>query len=44
MLLTGEYNVAQVAYQVGFNSPTYFSSCFMEQYGYAPSEAINHHS
>lgn len=44
MLLTGEYNVAQVAYQVGFNSPTYFSSCFMEQYGYAPSEALKHHS
>lgn len=44
MLLSGEYNVAQVAYQVGFSSPTYFSSCFIEQYGYAPSEALNHHS
>lgn len=43
MLVTGEYNVAQVAYQVGFNSPTYFSSCFTEQYGYAPSEALRHH-
>lgn len=38
MLASGDYNVAEVAYRVGFNSPSYFASCFMEQYGYAPSE------
>ncbi|MBC8085495.1 MAG: response regulator, partial [Hymenobacter sp.] len=31
-------NVAEVAYQVGFNSPAHFSSSFSKQFGYAPSE------
>jgi len=31
-------NVADVAYQVGFGSPTYFSTCFRERFGYPPSD------
>ena len=30
-------NVAEISYKVGFNSPTYFSSCFHELFGYPPS-------
>ena len=29
---------AEIAYQVGFNSPTYFNTCFHEYYGYPPGE------
>jgi signal transduction histidine kinase/DNA-binding response OmpR family regulator len=31
-------NIADVAYQVGFGSPAYFSSCFHQRFGYSPSE------
>ena len=30
--------VAEVAYQVGFGSPSYFNTCFHEFYGYPPGE------
>ena len=38
LLHEGIYNVSEVAYRVGFNSSTYFSTCFTEQYGFPPSE------
>lgn len=38
LLKKGRYNVSEVAYKVGFNSSTYFSTCYAEFYGYAPSE------
>lgn len=31
--------VSQVAYEVGFGSPSYFTACFTEYYGYPPGEA-----
>jgi DNA-binding response OmpR family regulator/nitrogen-specific signal transduction histidine kinase len=31
-------SVAEIAYQVGFGSPSYFSSCFRERFGMPPSE------
>lgn len=31
-------NVAQIAYEVGFNSPSYFAECFRKQFGKLPSE------
>jgi YesN/AraC family two-component response regulator len=30
--------IAEIAYSVGFSSPTYFSKCFKEQYGQLPGE------
>ena len=31
--------ISEVAYEVGFSSPSYFTSCFTEHYGYPPGEA-----
>jgi TolB-like protein/AraC-like DNA-binding protein len=38
MLEQGSENVSEVAYNVGFGSPSYFSKCFHDYYGYSPSE------
>lgn len=37
LLKDPRYNVSEVAYQVGFNSPKYFSKYFSEAYGILPS-------
>jgi len=34
--------VSEVAYRVGFNSPTYFSTCFHEYHGFPPGETQDH--
>jgi AraC-like DNA-binding protein len=31
-------NISQVALEVGYNNPSYFSKCFAEKFGYMPSE------
>lgn len=38
LLQKGTLNVSEVAYKVGFNSPAYFSTCYVSQFGYSPSE------
>ena len=37
LLLEGNYNVSEVSYKVGINDPFYFSKCFKQQFGVAPS-------
>jgi ligand-binding sensor domain-containing protein/AraC-like DNA-binding protein len=34
-------NVSELAYDVGFNDPKYFTRCFTKYYGVAPSEMMN---
>jgi AraC-like DNA-binding protein len=38
MLKTGRYRISEIAYEVGFSDPGYFSSCFFEKYGIKPSD------
>jgi AraC-like DNA-binding protein len=38
LLRSGEHTVTEIAYSVGFRSPTYFSKCFREEFGTTPSE------
>lgn len=33
-------NISEVAFKTGFNSPAYFSKCFMDKYGILPSKYI----
>jgi len=40
MLQNHEANISEIAYSVGFGSPSYFAHCFKEEYGYAPSEMV----
>jgi signal transduction histidine kinase/ligand-binding sensor domain-containing protein/DNA-binding response OmpR family regulator len=37
-LLAGDKTIAEIAYEVGFNNPAYFSECFHKQFGKLPSE------
>jgi AraC-like DNA-binding protein/TolB-like protein len=38
LLQNEELSVSEIAYQVGFGSPTYFNKCFHEYFGVAPGE------
>jgi len=38
LLLTTDLNVTQIAYEVGFRDPAYFSRTFSEEYGHSPKE------
>ncbi|WP_107826817.1 two-component regulator propeller domain-containing protein [Mucilaginibacter yixingensis] len=40
LLQTGAFNISQVAFQVGFSSPGYFSTCFKERYQISPTEYL----
>lgn len=39
LLEQGNDNISEVAYNVGFSSPSYFSKCFHDFYGYSPIDA-----
>lgn len=41
LLLRAGVSVSETAYQVGFESPAYFSKCFRELYQVSPSEFVN---
>jgi signal transduction histidine kinase/DNA-binding response OmpR family regulator len=38
LLQTGKLTVAEVAYQIGYDSPSYFAKVFQEQFGHPPSK------
>ncbi|MDC6384645.1 two-component regulator propeller domain-containing protein [Muricauda sp. SK9] len=38
LLKKSDATVSEIAYQVGFNTPSYFIKCFKEIHGYTPSE------
>ncbi|MFB6317130.1 helix-turn-helix domain-containing protein [Saccharicrinis sp. FJH54] len=42
LLRNSDSNVSEVAWQVGFNSTSYFIKCFREAYGYPPGETAKH--
>jgi len=33
-------NISEIAYEVGFNNPAYFSECFKKQFGVLPSDYV----
>lgn len=44
LLLTGDCNIAEAGYLTGFNSPSYFTKCFQQQFSQTPSEFMDVHS
>jgi len=38
LLNTTTKTVAEIAYEVGFGTPSYFTSCFKKQYGKLPMD------
>ena len=41
LLETNSMNISEVAYEVGFSSPSYFTKCFKEEYGMLPGDVTN---
>ncbi|RYE35896.1 MAG: hybrid sensor histidine kinase/response regulator [Sphingobacteriaceae bacterium] len=41
LLEKSKLSIAAIAYEVGFNNPTYFSKVFKDEYGVVPSEYFN---
>lgn len=42
LLQTTDQSIAEIAYGVGFTSPSYFNKCFKDEYGCNPSELREH--
>lgn len=40
LLRDGENRVTEICYMVGFNSPSYFSKCFLKQFGVLPKDFV----
>lgn len=40
LLASSEMTVAEIAYEVGFSSPSYFTKCYKEQFGESPTEFL----
>lgn len=38
LIETSDLTASEIAYQVGFSSPSYFNKCFLEQYNVTPGE------
>lgn len=44
LLLQEDARINEVAYNVGFSSPSYFTKCFIKQFGMLPKEFIRKHN
>ena len=42
LLLTTDLSISEVAYQVGFTAPSYFTKCFKEEFGLLPGDLKNY--
>jgi AraC-like DNA-binding protein len=42
MLVVGERSISEIAYQLGFKNPPYFSRLFKKEVGMNPKEFKNH--
>ena len=40
LLQTTDKTVSEVAYEVGFSAPSYFTKCFKDEFGVGPSEML----
>ena len=40
MMKENKYNLSEIALEVGYNSPSYFSRCFQQKFGIQPSRII----
>lgn len=40
LLASADFTVAEIGYEVGFTSPSYFAKCYKEQYGESPTESV----
>jgi transcriptional regulator GlxA family with amidase domain len=38
LLLSSDKSISEIAYEVGFTTPAYFSKCYRDAYGEAPSD------
>lgn len=38
LLISEELTASEIAYQIGFSSPSYFNKCFLDRYGITPGE------
>ena len=38
LLRNKDFNISEVAYEVGFSNPKYFATCFKEEFGMTPTE------
>ena len=38
LLMSSEKSVSEIAYEVGFSTPAYFTKCYREAYGETPTE------
>ena len=44
LLMESGMTVAEIAYQTGFSSPSYFTKCFKEQFKMSPKEYVENKS